>query len=148
MGCDDQQLTQMLRERGLRPTKARCLILALLTEHNGHLSTEDILQTLRERGHKVSTATLYQNLNKLANGGLLTRFSGPDGLMRFDANLIPHHHLICVRCGRIVDMKVNDAQLLQLRPVCFQTGEPLSDWQLQGVRLELKGVCPACRTQN
>jgi Fe2+ or Zn2+ uptake regulation protein len=89
MNPDNPELFKRLHEHGLRPTEARRLVLALLDEKNNHPSSEGIISALRNKGYPISIATLYQNLNNLVEAGLLIRIKGPDGLMRFDANLTP-----------------------------------------------------------
>ena len=145
MNPDNPQLFKRLREHGVRPTAARRLVLALLNDKNDHLNTEGIIKALRNKGFAVSVATLYQNLNKLVEAGLLVRIKGPDDLMRFDANLAPHHHLVCTKCGKIVDVRNNEKQLLQKSPVDYQTGASLSDWHVDYIKIELNGTCPGCR---
>lgn len=145
MNHDDPELKHRLREHGLRPTRARCLVLALLKDNNGHLSTDGIIQALSSKGYPVSIATLYQNLNKMVDSGLLIRIKGPDGLMRFDANLAPHHHLTCEKCGRIVDVRIGQETLLEQPPLAYQTGNSLTDWQINHIKIEFKGTCPTCR---
>jgi len=145
MNPDNPQLFRRLREHGVRPTEARRLVLALLEEKNHHPSTEGIIKALRDKGFNVSVATLYQNLNKLVEAGLLVRIKGPDNLMRFDANLAPHHHLVCIKCGKIVDLKNNEGSLFQKFPLDYQTGTSLSDWHIDAIKIEFNGTCPDCR---
>lgn len=146
---ESRQLRELLRQHGLRPTRARCLLLELLSLPNNHLSTEEIVRTLAGQGHRVGTATLYQNLDKLVQAGLLLRFTGPDGLARYDFNLTPHSHLICRRCRRVQDIDTNTLFNRRfLPPLCHHTGKPVSDWQIDDVQLELKGLCPACRNRQ
>lgn len=145
MNPENPQLFKRLREHGVRPTEARRLVLALLNDKNEHLSTDGIIKALRDKGFKVSVATLYQNLNNLVEAGLLVRIKGPDDLMRFDANLAPHHHLVCTKCGKIVDVRNKEEQLLQKSPKDFQTGVSLSDWHIDHIKIEYNGTCPDCR---
>jgi Fe2+ or Zn2+ uptake regulation protein len=70
---------------------------------------------------------------------------GPDGLMHFDANTALHHHLVCQRCGSIVDVEIERLPPAVAAPRCPHTGKRLHGWSLQGVQIELKGLCPACR---
>jgi Fur family peroxide stress response transcriptional regulator len=135
----------LLRSHGLRPSKARVLILALLNQRREHLTTQGIHRLLENGGHQLGAATVYQNLNRLAQKGLLKRFIGPDGLARFEANLSPHHHLLCVECGRIVDAGVSETSLRHLNPVDLLTGKPATGWEFSGAQVELKGICPSCR---
>jgi Fur family peroxide stress response transcriptional regulator len=65
--------------------------------------------------------------------------------MRYDANLAPHHHLVCVKCNRIVDVRNNEEPLLQKSPVDYQTGVSLSDWHIDYIKIEFNGTCPDCR---
>lgn len=120
------------------------LILNYLCDRGDHPTAEAILRGLRHRGHAIGPATLYQNLSKLADAGLIARLNGPDGLMHFDGTVVPHPHLACIRCGRIVDTRVDETLLQQLDPKDPMTGAPLSDWKLEDVQVELKGVCPGC----
>jgi Fe2+ or Zn2+ uptake regulation protein len=148
MNPDDPNLNRILTEHGLRPTYARRLVLSLLGEKNDHPNTDGILQALRDKGYPVSTATLYQNLNKLVEVGLLIRLTDTNGLMRFDANLAPHHHLICKQCANMIDVNINDKPILKHSPVDFQSGNILSDWDIHFSHVELKGICPDCQEKN
>lgn len=136
---------QLLKDRGLRATRARRLILDELNGRHDHPTAELLAQALRERGEPLGTATLYQNLNKLAASGVIGRIQGPDGLMHFDGSNDSYHHLICQRCGRIVDAEIERLLPAMGLPRCPHTGEPLNDWSLQGVQLEMKGICPDCK---
>lgn len=145
MGKTNQQLGDILRDHGLRPTKARCLLLKLLSRKDNHLSTDEIIRALARQGEKVGTATLYQNLDRLAQHGVLARFAGPDGLMRYDSNLSPHYHLICRRCNRIQDIGIDmGLEHRMLQPVSHHTGAAITDWQIDGAHVELRGVCSGC----
>jgi len=145
MASEDPKLEKALQMRGLRHTRARAVILSLLAERHDHPTAEQIAEELRERGERIGVATIYQNLNKLAENNVIGRIKGPDGLMHFDTNTAPHHHLVCQRCGRIVDAEIERLLPAMGLPRCPHTGEPLYDWSLQGVQIELKGICPTCR---
>jgi len=142
---DNPELFKKLHEHKLRPTEARRIILALLNEKNEHPNTEGIVKRLQEKGIPLSIATLYQNLDKLVEAGLLIRIKGPEGLMRFDANLAPHHHLVCNSCGKIVDVKLTKYSPSKKKPISFQTGNYLNDWQVESLKIEYQGTCPTCQ---
>jgi Fe2+ or Zn2+ uptake regulation protein len=123
---------------------ARRQILTLLIEYQNHASADELLTALRRKGHKASPATLYQNLANLVEAGLLKRFTGADGLVRYDSNLMPHHHLICIRCGKVEDALIGRTGKDAVRPLVLETGKPPAGWKLDGLMLEFKGVCPDC----
>jgi len=134
-----------LRAHGLRATRARRLILELLAGRHDHPTTEQLHDALKARGEQVGTATLYQNLHRLVEAGIIGRLMDPRGLLRYEGNTAPHHHLVCVHCGRIVDAEIERLLPALGLPRDAHTGAPLHEWSLKGVRLELKGLCPDCR---
>ncbi len=148
MNLKDSRWAETLKNHGLRPTHSRRLILALLSVQNDHPTTDGIIQALRKKGYPISPATLYQNLNKLVETGLLHRLTDAEGLNRFDANLKPHHHLICTACNRMIDVSLNEDPLLKQKPTGYESGEMLSGWNIRSVNVELTGTCPSCSAKN
>ncbi|WP_457637132.1 Fur family transcriptional regulator [Oceanithermus sp.] len=147
MACEREQFTKLIEQKNLRATEARCRILELLHETHEHYTPEEMLEALRERGKPLSIATLYQNLAKLADAGLIARIVGPDGHTRYDVNTLPHHHLVCKVCGRMLDVGV-EGPLQDLRPVAlYDDEEDPATWRLGEVHLEFHGVCPACQAR-
>ena len=142
--CDDGETAALLRSHGLRATRARCLILALLAESGEHPTAETVVEALHERGHDLALATAYQNLSTLAEHGLLDRFFGLDGFAHFDGNLEPHHHVVCTSCGRTVDCLVDD-ELERLDPREVRAGTRLGAWSVNDRKLEFRALCPDCR---
>ena len=137
---DDQ-----LQARGLRPTRTRRLLLRLFRSENGHLSSKEIQAALQRDGSDLGTATIYQNLKTMVEARVLDCFLGSDGLVRYDANLDPHHHWICTACGRIYDVAVPPSALEGLRALDPQSGSPLVDQGHDEVKIEFRGICPRCR---
>ena len=136
-----------LRSRGLRCTSARRLILGALRETYDHPTVEELSSSLSEQGNGVSVATIYQNLNRLADVGLVTRFLDSQGLLRFDANLAHHHHMLCTACGRVADIEVSEREASQLDVVADDLAAEHTTWQLENAQLELRGICPTCQEQ-
>lgn len=138
------EIALLLKQHGLRPTRARYLILMQVRESNDHMSTEGIQRALRHRGHTVSIATLYQNLKRLAEAGLLASFADSDGLVRFDANTGPHAHLVCTDCGRIADIPLTAEPARRLANNAPRPARRYRGWSISSARLELRGLCPEC----
>lgn len=142
--CDDDEVVALLRAHGLRPTKARCQLLGHLRSTDLHPSAEEIASRLRAEGSEIGVATVYQNLNRLVESGLVVRLSGADGRSRFDADMATHDHAVCESCGRIVDVALDeDARHVIDRA---SASEPhLDAWVLTRTTVEMRGVCPECR---
>ncbi len=138
------EIIEMLESSGLRPTRARKIILELLAEKNRHFTPEEMLDALRQRGQPLSIATLYQNLARLVEKGLVIKIVGLDGSFRYDFNHDPHDHMICRRCGKIVDVIVQGA-LDGITAQPMEADEDISRWQVLEKRVEFVGLCPECQ---
>jgi Fur family peroxide stress response transcriptional regulator len=148
MNPETQQddLAGLLTRRNIRPTQSRLLILATLKREANHLSVDELADMFRHAGQKIGIATLYQNLNTLADSRLLRRFVDSDGVMRFDSNLEPHQHIVCSLCETVMDITVDkDALSTIMSP---HNGNRLADWQVDRADVELHGLCPSCRNKG
>ena len=82
----------------MKYTNQRVEILAFLREHEGHPNVDEVYEGVRKKLTRISKATVYKNLKFLTEKGLLEEVN-VKGVSRFEANFIPHHHLICRECG-------------------------------------------------
>jgi Fur family transcriptional regulator, peroxide stress response regulator len=92
------------RAHGVRVTAQRLAVYRALAEDLSHPTADAIYRRLRGVMPSLSPATVYRVLESLERDGLLRRVSTTGGAGRFDANLAPHHHLICRVCGRMTDI--------------------------------------------
>ena len=130
-------LAHHLERCGLRVTQPRLTLLEFFSGTEGHFTPEEISERLRASGHPLSIATLYQNLRTFSERGLIGEMTGPGGEARYDTNLDPHSHLVCLRCGRMVDIVL---ELPELGPAARAQG-----WSVTRARVDLQGVCPECQ---
>ncbi|MCG3184535.1 MAG: hypothetical protein ICCCNLDF_02662 [Planctomycetes bacterium] len=122
----------------MRPTPVRLLILQVLAESRDHPSTDELFSHITRRGESTGLATVYQNLEKLVQAGLVREISGDDGLKRYDGNLQDHQHMVCEETGRIYDVQVDPKLLKSLQPLDPETGKPLKDWEISEVRVTFR----------
>lgn len=130
-----------LRELGLRLTRERRTILAHAFEHFGHFYAHELLESLESHGHSISRATVYRTLGHLVDAGLLRRHDLGDRRTFYEPALgrKHHEHMVCVRCGRILEFIEEQIERLQ-DEVCRRRGfRPLSH------TLQIHGICDACR---
>ncbi|MBI3592835.1 MAG: transcriptional repressor, partial [Nitrospirae bacterium] len=83
-------------------------------------------------------ATVYNTLETLRKHGELLELTIDSDKKRFDPNTKPHHHLICVKCKRIVD--IHDDYRLDI-PDADKSG-----FDIIGNHIEFYGICPKCKT--
>lgn len=96
---------------GILPTPQRLEVAAVLLTKPQHLSAEQIIETLREAGSKVSKATVYNSLNLFEKKGLLKeRLVDPERRF-YDSTTTPHHHFYNIDTGELSDITEETIQL-------------------------------------
>lgn len=100
-----KRTAQRLRDAGLRPTRQRMRILALLTRGGDrHLTAAEILEEAKADGLKVSFATVYNTLKTFTEHGLLKILPLAAGRILFDTNTQPHFHLHDEETGELIEL--------------------------------------------
>lgn len=98
---------QELRAAGLKVTVPRLKILQLLeTSEIRHLAAEEVYKMLLETGDDVGLATVYRVLTQFETAGLVQRhhFEGGRSVFELTRNELEHHdHIVCVKCGLVVE---------------------------------------------
>jgi len=127
-----------LRDRGLRLTRPRRIILDVVRATDAHPTAAFVYQRVRRRLPRVSLATVYRNLRMLAAEGFLAERADAAG-MRFDGNTGRHDHFTCLSCGRIYDVPAR-AERPARRRLPARPGFEVLDH-----RTEYYGRCGTCR---
>ena len=134
-------LSEMLRERGMRVTSQRLLIDRALREHGGHLSAEQVHDLVEPVLPGVTQQTVYSTLALLSDLGVARRVSAPGSSTRFEARTDEHHHMVCERCGAVEDL---DARV----PVAKAVGAAReSGFTPSTASVTVLGLCAACSAQ-
>ena len=139
MKLADDDIRQRFRARGLKVTPQRAAIYRALAETASHPTADALYQQVRRRYPMMSPNTVYYTLGALRDAGLVHEVNYWHDGARFDANLEPHHHLVCLGCRAIVDLM--DARLDRLAAPAPQRRA----FDIIGHRVEFHGYCAACR---
>lgn len=134
-------IAEVLRQKGLRATPQRTVILELLHEVEGHrhLTAQELFQQATERLPGLNLATIYRALEGLFEAGLVDRMDGQE-TVRYSLRdpEHPHGHLHCRQCQHGPELTGEDldefAQLVQER----------YGFTLDIHHLTLSGVCRDC----
>jgi Fur family peroxide stress response transcriptional regulator len=92
----------MNRER--KHSDKRDAILQIIQSTTSHPSAQWVYEKLRPRIPGLSLATVYRNINLFLREGSLISVGVVNGEERFDGIVAPHPHLVCQRCGRVIDL--------------------------------------------
>lgn len=135
------ELDAALLRLGMNRSDVRSAILEAFVAHGDHVSADELTARVRERLPRVSPSTVYRTLNALVAAGLATARAFGDGHTRFEPASPEHHdHLICRRCGLVVEFRNDEIELLQ-DAVARRLG-----FEITSHKLELYGSCKECRT--
>jgi len=104
---------EKLRETGLKLTPQRMAILEVLSGDTSHPSAQAIYQEVRSRYPMISFATVYKTLKVLEGIGEIRALTINEDKLNFDPDTSPHHHFLCRRCGRIIDVMPADLSVPQ-----------------------------------
>jgi Fur family ferric uptake transcriptional regulator len=98
-------IASKLSRQGYRLTPQRLMILEAVDKADDHISTEEIYtQVCRQYPH-INISTVYRTLELLKELGLVTETDFGDGRVRYHSiKKGHHHHLVCYKCGRIIDL--------------------------------------------
>ena len=135
-----QQMVEKLRAREFRVTPQRLAVLEVIAASEDHPSVEMIFGQVRARFPTTSLATVYKTVALLKDLQEVLELGFPDRGNRYGGNKpYPHPHLICTKCGAIMDPDLSILHELT-QEVAAETG-----FQILTHRLDFFGICRRCQ---
>lgn len=132
------------KDLGFKLTPQRLAILDYLEGNRRHPSAEDIYRQVSKKFPHMSLATVYNTLEVLKAQGKILELKLDPERKRFDPDLHPHHHLICVRCKKIVDIPGEI-------PAAAKNSLPhpyRKEFEILGSYTEFYGLCKSCQKRR
>ena len=127
------------RERGIPMTVQRRAIFEALLDRQDHPTIDQVYEDVKDRIPGVSRTTVYRTLETFVDLGVSRKTSHVAAMARFDGNVDHHHHLVCVRCDKVVDF--DDPALSRLAfPDARRTAFEIVDFSVY-----LEGLCADCK---
>jgi Fur family peroxide stress response transcriptional regulator len=127
------------RERGIAVTPQRLAVIQALLASESHPSTDEICVAVRRRHPHVSLATVHRILEQFCEVGEARKVTLLHDVARYDGNVEPHHHILCVRCRRVHDIEMPEVdRLLEGTP-------SLGQFALLRCSLEIEALCKQCQ---
>ncbi|MEX0829834.1 MAG: transcriptional repressor [Nitrospirales bacterium] len=139
MNLSLHDIQQKFRSCGLKSTPQRTAIYHALVSSTAHPTAEDLFAQVSPDFPMLSLNTVYYTLGVLRTAGLVQEVNIGHDRARFDANLSPHHHVICLGCQTILD--VMDPKLNRLTS---PSGLP-KDFEIFTYQVAFRGYCGPCR---
>jgi Fur family peroxide stress response transcriptional regulator len=136
------ELVEACRRHGVPVTVQRRAVLEVLASREDHPTADQVWEAVRERLPGLSRTTVYRVLDTLVGLRLAVRICHAGSSVRFDAKTERHHHLVCVRCERVMDLEVPDLDALHL-PDTRSSGFEIDDYSVY-----FRGRCVTCRRES
>lgn len=101
-----------------------------------HMTAEEIYMKAKRVQPAIAIGTVYRNLGLMVDDCQIRRIVMPNGPDRYDKTVLPHEHLICMKCGVLSDITVSDLKAY----IEKQTGI-----EIIGYDLSLQYICDKCK---
>jgi Fur family transcriptional regulator, ferric uptake regulator len=107
------ELKVALKQRGLRMTPQRQLVLDAVASMQGHVSADQVYQHVVRVFPDVNISTVYRTLEVLEELGVVRHTHFHDDVALYErTDMAPHHHMVCSRCGADFELDLDVLQPL------------------------------------
>ena len=146
MAIDREQFKKLLKDKGLKVTNQRLLVLeAIAACPEEHLTAEEIFDLVKVSYPEIGLATVYRTIQLLNELNLIDRINFDDGYVRYEMGRTQergkkhhHHHLICMKCGKVISFQDDLLEELEDK-ITVTTGFQIVDHEVK-----LYGYCVEC----
>jgi Fur family transcriptional regulator, peroxide stress response regulator len=130
------------RQRGLAVTPQRLAIIKALLASAEHPRADAIFAEVRREQPYISPATVHRTLETLCEIGEARKVTMLHDSARYDGNVTPHHHVVCVKCRRIRDIEIPHLDRL------LAGRSELGEFKVLGSSLEIHALCEECSAKR
>jgi Fur family transcriptional regulator, ferric uptake regulator len=137
---EGEVLESYLRGQGQKMTLPRLTVLKAFLGVESHVTAEELLAVSRRLNPRIGQATVFRTVKLLADAGIARETGTAGGGKSYEHAFghAHHDHLVCIRCGKVVEFQDDGLERIQERVYRRHGYEPI------GHRLELQGLCPSC----
>lgn len=130
-----------IREKGLRHTRQRDVILDAFLSADKHITVEELSNLVKRKNPEIGYATVDRNLKLMYACGLADEIKIGKQKTRYEQKIGQEHHdhLICLKCGRFIEVRDERIEKLQDKLAVA------NDFLPQKHKLEIYGLCRDCR---
>ncbi len=141
---DKQRFMEFILSKGLKSTRKRSEILDEIMATEGHFDPDELYISLKQKGSKVSRASVYRTLPLLVESGFIEEVERVDKHAHYErvSSDSHHDHMICIKCGKVIEFFSPTLEMLQ-DEICQKE-------KFNKVRhsLEIFGYCEQCNRGN
>lgn len=124
--------------KDIRHSKQRDAIYEYLCSTYEHPTAETVYEKIRNQIPAISLGTVYRNLSLLEEMGKVRKIPQAGLPDRFDADVSNHQHMVCLCCGRMDDLRLDDSKL-------ETEAANASGWDIGSHEVVFYGKCKNCK---
>ena len=132
------EFAERCRKGGLAVTPQRLAIIKVLLDSGDHPRADAIFAAVRQQHPHISLATVHRTLETLCDIGEARKVTMLHDSARYDGNITPHHHVVCVQCRRIRDIEIPRLDRM------FAGQSELGEFTVLASSLEIHALCDEC----
>jgi len=134
----NNEVGNRLLKFGVKPSLQRIAIMEYLMEHLTHPTADIIFNDLYPSIPTLSKTTVYNTLKLLEEQGAVRAITIDEKNQRYDADISPHAHFKCKRCGSVNDISVKNVSTFE--------NIDSDDILLTDFQMYFKGYCKRCKS--
>lgn len=146
---ESDYLIKALGDNGYKTTTQRSMVFDILAENKDqHLSTEEVYELIKSKNPHMGIATIYRTLQLFEEIGLVYKHNFDDGCSRYEilspnsSEVHQHHHLLCKKCGKIIEVKEDLMNTLE------DIIEKQYNFEILNHVVKFTGICSQCRNKE
>lgn len=143
---DVEEIKLYLKSKGYKLTAQRECILGIIIENRDkHLTVDEIYKYVYEKNKTIGIATVYRTILLFEELGVISKLIFDDRIIRYELSSFDeehtHHHLICVKCNKIMEVKEDLLEELEKQV------EDKYEFKILDHNLKILGICNKCNNQ-
>lgn len=139
-----KEIYGVIAENNYKLTNQRKLVIDVLTQNKErHMNCDEIYDIVKDIDKNLGLATIYRSLKLFVQLGILTELNIGDGSIRYDlvdlnSNTHNHHHLICKKCGKIIEVADDSLEAVE------NEIEKVYGFKIENHKCKFVGECKEC----
>lgn len=147
MELNTEYIKSVLKSNGYKYTGQRATVYEVFLEHlNSHMTTEEVFKYVEKKDPEIGIATVYRTVQLFHKLGILDQITFDDNITRYEVRASNrghrHHHLICVNCGKVTEVKIDGLDELE------KEIEEQENFKIIDHNLKFIGYCEDCRNHK
>ncbi len=130
------------KDAGLNVTPQRLAIYGALVGDETHPSPDAVFRRVRANHATISHATVYKTLDTFERHGIISRLTSLHETVRYDPVTSQHHHVICVRCKKVVNLSDEELKAIRI------PARVSRDNKVIGYSVHFSVLCPSCKERE